>query len=310
MQYTELAINVADIVENEFTDAQMAMFVRQAEQKIYNSVQISLLRKNVSGVCTANNQYLSCPSDFLSAYSMAVITNVSDANINTGTYSYLLNKDANFIREAYPYPNVKGVPKHYAIFGPQSASETEMSFILGPTPDAAYYVELNYYYYPESIVQAAIAGLGLPSAGQSGYVSGTYFGVPLSGGSGSGATAKIVVSGGAVTTVTIQNPGVFYAIGDVLSCANTDIGGAGIGFTIPVTSVTNANGVTWLGDNFSAALLNGAVLEAARFMKAEQDQIQIYTEMYAQSLALLRNLGDGKQRADSYRDGQSRMRAK
>jgi hypothetical protein len=310
MQYTELAVSVADIVENEFTDAQMAMFVRQAEQKIYNSVQISLLRRNVSGLCTANNQYLACPSDFLSAYSMAVITDVTGGDINTGTYAYLLNKDANFIREAYPFPSVKGVPKHYAIFGPQSASETQMSFILGPTPDSAYYIELNYYYYPESIVQAAIAALSAPSVGQSGYVTGTYFSVPLTGGSGSGATAQIVVSGGVVTSVTVQNPGVFYAIGDTLSCDNTYIGGAGSGFTVTVTAVSNANGVTWLGDNFSASLLNGAVLEAARFMKAEQDQIQIYTEMYVQALSLLRNLGDGKQRADSYRDGQARMRAK
>lgn len=305
MQYTELATNVADIVENSFTDAQMALFVRQAEQTIYNTVQIANLRKNVAGTTSTNNQYLSAPSDLLSVYSLAVITDVVDGNINTGTYRYLLNKDANFIREAYPYPGTTGVPRHYAFFGPQSAAETQLSFLLGPTPDAVYYIELNYYYYPESIVQAAISGVGTPTGG-SGYTNGTYFGVPLTGGSGSGATARIVVAGGVVDSVTIQNPGVFYAVGNTLSCDASYIGGTGNGFSVSVTGVSNANGVTWLGDNFDSALLNGTVLEAARFMKAEPDQITLYSQLSSQSLVLLKNLGDGKQRADSYRDGQVR----
>jgi hypothetical protein len=302
MQYTELAVNVQDIVENTFTDAQMAMLVRQAEQKIYNTVQIANLRKNVYGQFTVDNQYLSTPLDFLSVYSLAVIT---DGNTSTGTYAYLLNKDVNFIREAYPAPNSKGVPKHYAIFGPRSDLETELSFIVGPTPDTAYYAELHYYYYPESIVQSAISTLGAITAG-SAYTNGTYVNVPLTGGSGSGATARIVVSGNAVTSVTIQNPGVFYAVGNTLSCAASSIGGTGSGFSIPVVTVTNASGVTWLGDNFDSALLNGTLVEAARFLKAEPDQVAVYNDMYGQSLLLLKNLGDGKQRMDAYRDGQVR----
>jgi hypothetical protein len=305
MQYTELATNVADIVENTFTDAQMALFVRQAEQTIYNTVQISSLRKNASGVTSINNQYLSAPSDLLSVYSLALITNVTGGNINTGTYRYLLNKDANFIREAYPYPGTSGTPRHYAFFGPQSAAETQLSFLLGPTPDAVYYIELNYYYYPESIVQAAISGIGTATGG-SGYTNGTYFGVPLTGGSGSGATARIVVAGGVVDSVTIQNPGVFYAVGNTLSCAASNIGGTGSGFSVPITGVSNADGTTWLGGNFDSALLNGTVLEAARFMKAEADQIALYSQLSSQALVLLKNLGDGKQRMDAYRDGQVR----
>jgi hypothetical protein len=302
MQYTELATNVANIVENTFTDAQMALFVRQAEQIIYNSVQISNLRKNVYGQLTADNQYLSAPTDFLSVYSLAVITN---GNTSTGTYAYLLNKDVNFIREAYPPPNSKGVPKYYAIFGPRSDLETELSFIVGPTPDLAYYVELHYYYYPESIVQGALNTLGAITAGSL-YTNGTYNGVALTGGSGSGATARIVVSGGAVTSVTIQNPGVFYAVGNTLSCDASSIGGTGSGFSISVSAVTNASGVTWLGENFDSALLNATVVEAARFMKAEKEQMDMYAQLYGQSLALLKNLGDGKQRMDAYRDGQVR----
>lgn len=309
MQYTELASNVADIVENTFTDAQMAMFVRQAEQIIYNSVQIANLRKNQYAQLNQGNQYLSAPEDFLSVYSLALITGVVGGNINTGTYTYLLNKDVNFIREAYPPPNSTGAPKYYAIFGPQYNLATELSFILGPTPDQAYYVELHYYYYPESIVQGAIKEFGAITAG-SAYTNGTYFGVPLTGGSGSGATARIVVSGGAVTSVTLENPGVFYAVGNTLSVAASSVGGTGSGFSIPVSTVTNAAGTTWLGDNFDSTLLNATVVEAARFMKAEKEQIDLYTNLYTQSLVLLKNLGDGKQRGDAYRSGQVRNSVK
>jgi len=125
--------------------------VQQAEQRIYNTVQFPSIRKNVTGTTSANNKYLSCPGDFLSVYSLAVI----DA---TGNYEYLLNKDVNFIRQAYPNPNSTAIPKYYALFGPTTAGTAitdELSFILGPTPNAAYSVELHYYYYPESITVAA-----------------------------------------------------------------------------------------------------------------------------------------------------------
>ena len=135
-------------VSSDFT-TQLPVFVRQAEQRIYNAVQFPSLRKNVTGTTTANNKYLQCPSDFLSAYSMAAI----DAS---GNYEYLLNKDVNFIRQAYPNPNDdKAIPRYYAIFGPRSDNEDELTFILGPTPDASYTIELHYYYYPESITVAA-----------------------------------------------------------------------------------------------------------------------------------------------------------
>jgi hypothetical protein len=108
----------------------------------------------------SGNKYLACPNDFLAVYSMAVITDVTGGNLNTGTYEYLLNKDVNYLRQAYPTPNDTGVPKYYALFGPQSANAAELSFILGPTPDANYNVELHYYYYPESIVTATTTWLG------------------------------------------------------------------------------------------------------------------------------------------------------
>jgi hypothetical protein len=213
MNYTELKTQIKDICENNFADVSLDMFTRQAEQKIYNTVQIANLRKNMTGVLSTGNKYLSAPGDFLSTYSLAVV----DA---AGDYKYLLNKDVNFIREAYPSASATGLPKHYAIFGPSTLDSTELSFILGPTPNSNYTVELHFYYYPESIV-------------------------------------------------TANN--------------------------------------TWLGDNFDSALLNGALIEALRYMKGEATDTAVYDKLYLQSISLLKNLGDGKQRMDAYRDGQFRM---
>ena len=219
MNYASLIANIQDICENSFTADELAMFTQQAEQKIYNTVQIANLRKNVTGTVTTNNKYLSAPSDFLSVYSLAIIK----AN---GAYEFLLNKDVNFIRQAYPTPTSTGTPKYYAIFGPTTtnanppAETTELSLILGPTPDAAYTAELHYFYYPESIVTA---------------------------------------------------------------------------------------GTSWLGDNFDSALLNGALIEAIRFIKGEADVIALYEKLYLQSIMLLKQLGDGKQRQDAYRSGQFRQ---
>ena len=214
MTYTELVVLVSDYCENTFPTVDMNTFIKQAEQRIYNTVQLANLRKNVTGTITANNKYLSCPDDFLSAYSLALYP------VGGGDYLYLLNKDVNFMREAYPNPATTGKPKHYAIFGPQSANVNELSFIVGPTPSITYNAELHYYYFPESIVTA---------------------------------------------------------------------------------------GQTWLGDNFDSALLYGTMCEAVTYIKGEPDMVKLYQDRYVQAIALLKNLGDGKQRADSYRDGQVRV---
>lgn len=156
MNYAALVTAISDYTENTFPTTDMNTFIKQAEQRIYNTVQFPSLRKNMTGTITANNKYLSTPNDFLSSYSLAVI----DA---AGAYSYLLNKDVNFIREAYPTPTDTAIPKYYALFGPtvtNSIISTELSLILGPTPNATYVVELHYYYYPESIVTASTTWLG------------------------------------------------------------------------------------------------------------------------------------------------------
>ena len=205
MNYTELKSNIQDICENTFTDDQLAMFTEQAEQKIYNTVQIPELRRNQTGNVTSGNKYLIYPTDMLYVFSLAVTD-------DDGNFQYLLDKDVNFIREAYPNPSTTGLPKHYAFFD-------DTAFILGPTPDSNYVVELHYGYYPESIVTA---------------------------------------------------------------------------------------GTTWLGDEFDSALLNGALIEAIRFLKGEPDMVALYEKLYAQAVLLLKNLGDGKMRQDAYRSGQVR----
>ena len=205
MNYTELKANVNDICEQTFTDAHLAMFTKQAEQKISTTVSLPALRKNQTGSLTSNNKYLTVPSGFLYAYSLAIISG-SD-------YIFLLDKDVNFMREAYPNPSSTGTPGHYAYFD-------QDSFILGPTPDSSYSTELHYGYYPQSIVDA---------------------------------------------------------------------------------------GTTWLGTEFDSALLNGALVEAIRFLKGEPDVVAMYDKMYSESLLLLKNLGDGKLRADTYRSGQPRL---
>ena len=209
MNYADLVTAVNDYCENNFPTVDMNRMIQQAEQKIYNSVQLPSLRRNVTGQTSPANKYLSCPNDFLSTFSLAVI----DA---TGEYHYLLNKDVNFIREAFPSPTDTGLPYYYALFGPQFTYPTELTFILGPTPDAVYTMELHYFYYPESIVTAQ---------------------------------------------------------------------------------------TTWLGDNFDTALLNATLMEAITYMKGEQDLVVLYKQRYDEAMALLKQLGDAKEKGDSYRDG-------
>lgn len=236
MTYTELFLAIKNYLQNDFPTnswtnvagtgtttsdgtAQINEIIKQAEERIYNTVQIPALRKNVTGVTTNGNKYLSCPSDFLSVFSMAVIS-------ATGEYTYLLDKDVNYIREVYPNPSSQGVPKYYAIFGPTVVSNNitdELSFILGPTPNAAYDVELHYYYYPESITTAA-------------------------------------------------------------------------------------DGRTWLGDNYSPALLYGSMIEAYVYLKGEADMMAVYEKKYQDALAQLNRLGTGLERGDAYRDGQAKIK--
>jgi len=161
MNYAALVAAISSYTENTFPTVDMNVFITQAEKRIYNAVQIPALRKNVTGITTINNKYLACPDDFLSSYSLAAI------DPTTGAYTYLLNKDVNFIREAYPKPTSTGSPKFYALFGPAVVSSvitTELSFLIGPTPNAAYSMELHYYYYPESIIQRPILTLGAITA--------------------------------------------------------------------------------------------------------------------------------------------------
>ena len=208
MNYTQLVNEIQSYVENEFAVADINTFIQQTEQRVYNAIQLPAIRKNVTGTATLGNKYLTCPSDWLATFSLAAVSTANE-------YTYLLDKDVNFIRESFPDTDAAfyGVPQYYAQFD-------QDTFILGPTPDAAYSMELHYYYYPESIVTAS---------------------------------------------------------------------------------------TTWLGDNFDSVLLYGSLLEAYTYMKGEADVIAGYQKRYDEALALLKTLGDGKNRRDAYRSGQVRV---
>ena len=291
MNYVQLVNEIQSYTENQFATNDINTFIQQAEQRIYNTVQLPALRKNVTGVMTAGNKYLGIPSDWLSTFSLAVINSSNE-------YLYLLNKDVNFIRQSFPDTDSDfyGEPQYYAVFD-------NSSFILGPTPDLGYSTELHYFYYPESIVQGTVSSLGTITGGTL-YTNGTYMNVALTGGSGSTATANIVVSGGAVISVTVLNKGCLYKVGDTLSAAASTIGGTGSGFSVSITAVGNATGTSWIGDNFSSVLLYGSLLEAYTYMKGEADVITNYKSRYDEAMLLLKQLGDGKDRGDAYRDGQ------
>lgn len=217
MNYTEIKLQVKAYLTNDFPDFvtndgdtlegddQIAAFVRQAEERIYNTVQMPAIRKNVSGNTIAGDKYIGLPTDFLAAFSLSVIT-------DNGEQTYLLHKDVSFIREAYPNPNYTDTPVHYAQFD-------QDTLILGPTPDQNYGLEMHYYYYPESITTA---------------------------------------------------------------------------------------GTSWLGDNFESVLLYGTLVEAYSFLKGEPDTFSMYNNKYMEALAMLKLLGDGKDRRDAYRSGQYR----
>jgi len=223
MNYTQLKAAIQSYTENYETEFEsyIPTFVQQTETRVYNTVQIPSLRRNQTGTLTSNNKYLSAPGDFLSVYSMAVIQNYGLSN---EVYTYLLNKDVNYIREAYPTPADTGVPSYYAIFGPTvsgNVTSNELTFIMGPTPNSGYTVELHYYYYPESIVYS---------------------------------------------------------------------------------------GTSWLGDNYDPVLLYGSLREAYLYMKGEQDLIANVEAKYNEALGQLKRLGDGMERQDAYRSGQTRVR--
>ena len=291
--------NYAENTESLFV-ASIPTFVQEAEERIYNTVQLPSLRKNVTGVTTQNNPYLSLPDDWLAPFSIAVVD-------NSGNYNYLLNKDVNFIREAYPNPGnaYSGLPKFYALFGPQISNITELSLILGPSPDGNYNVEMHYYYYPPTIVQGLITALNPTFTPGSGYTNGVYTEMGLTGGSGFNATATITVAGGVVNSVVINNGGSLYVVGDSLGF--TPSIGNGSGFAITVTSVSNTTGTSWLGDNYDPALFYGAMREAMIFMKGEQDMVAYYEQKYQEAIQQLIRLGTGLERGDTYRNGQAKI---
>jgi hypothetical protein len=208
------------------------------------------------------------------------------------------------MRQAFPNPNITGLPLYYGLFGSQFNDINELTYVVAPTPDQNYTVEMHYFYYPPTIVQGQITLLGAVTGGAL-YTDGIYQNVSLTGGSGANATADIVIDGGTVISCTLTFGGNFYVVGDVLS--SSSIGSTGSGFSIPVTGVSNATGESWLGDNYDPVLFYGAMREAMLFMKQEQDLVSYYENKYQEALQELRRLADGLDRGDFYRDGATKL---
>jgi hypothetical protein len=238
----------------------------------------------------------------------------------TGAYSYLLNKDVNFIREAYPIPTDTGIPKYYAVFGPDSATLQELTLILGPTPSSGLAAELHYFYYPVSIVDSSFGVIqsisGSLGAGPV-LIDGYYPGIiptpnPSSPPTGTGLTVNVTVSGGYISnSLVVATGGSGYSTAgtSLFLLEATNFGQVGGGTQFIQSSVAvDVPGTSWLGDNFESALFNAVMVEAIRFMKGEPDLVAMYDAQYQQSLTLLKNLGDGKLRQDAYRSGQVRTR--
>jgi len=240
----------------------------------------------------------------LATYSIAVVD-------SSGNYTYLLNKDVNFIREAYPNNSTTSwtLPKYYAIFGSSTNNVNELTAIVGPTPDSSYSTELHYFYYPVSIVQGVIAVLNSTFTGGTLYSPGLYQNVALTGGSGSGAFVDILVgASGVITSVTLQNGGSFYQATDILSVSSSSVGGTGSGFSVGIATLNNPSGQSWLGDNYDPVLFYGAMREAMLFQKQEQDIIKYYEDKFQEALGEMKRLGDGLERGDAYRDGQTKLK--
>ena len=222
MTYNELTTAIKDYLMVEYVGdgaeptfvANIDNFIKNTEIIINNSVQLPAFRTNVTGTLTAGNQYITLPPDFLSIFSLAVIPNTTVDLVPTPTHQYLLNKDVNYIREAYPYPSAQGTPQYYSLFD-------QDTFLIGPTPVDDYSVEMHYYAYPQSIVDAP-------------------------------------------------------------------------------------TGTTWVGTEFPNALLWGSLVEGYIFLKGETALIQTYQAKFDQVMAELKQVGDGKNREDSYRTTQVR----
>jgi hypothetical protein len=311
MNFYQLQSAIQDYTENQFPLTALAdgttvspaqqinRFIEQAELRIYNTVQIPPLRKNVTGNVSTSNPYLSCPDDFLSSFSLAAIDPV------TGEYEFLLNKDVNFIRQAYPSPTDTGKPRYYALFGPRFTDPKELSFIVGPTPNSNYQMELHYYYYPVSIVQNKMVSLGAITNPGAGYTNGVYTNLPVISAVGEGALIDVTVENGIVTSVAISYGGSGYTAGTSITAT---IGSIGSGFATTVGSVSNPTGRTWLGDNFDTVLLYGCLVEAYTYMKGETDMMTLYNTKYGEALQQLNRLGTGLERGDAYRDGQAKIK--
>tara|TARA_R100001129_G_scaffold114972_1_gene79433 strand:- start:856 stop:1710 length:855 start_codon:yes stop_codon:yes gene_type:complete len=277
MSYTYTQLKTA--VKN-YTDNQEAVFVSHldrfiltAEERIFKSVDFEFFRKNVSGSMTSGNEFLAVPDDYLASFSLSLT--------NSSSKEFLLQKDVNFIQEYNPNPATTGVPKYYAIYDINN-------FILSPTPNANFDVELHYYYRPISLTKSKVT-LTVNN------VTGTFSsGETITGGtSGESTTINSLTS---ATELVITLPTGDFTVGETVT-------GGTSGATGIVVSTSADTTLTWLSENAPNALLYGSIIEAYVFMKGEPDIMSMYNERFVESLVRLKDLGEARENDDANRQG-------
>ena len=275
--YTKLKEAIKDYTQNDETTfvANLPIFIGNTEERILKNVQLSLFQRNASGVMSASNKFLTCPSDFLAPFSLS-FTNAQ------GFQSFLDFKDVNYIQSFNPNPATTGSPRYYGQFDVDN-------FIISPTPASGYTVELHYFYRPTSLTQSTFT-LTMTS------VSGTFTTSDTVTGSTSlqSAVVKVVPSS---TTLQVVVPAGDFTVGETIT-------GSSSGATGVLSAVSADATESWISQNAEVALLYGALMEAYVFMKGEQDLQVLYEKRFGEAIMGLKMLGESREVTDEYRTGQ------
>ena len=272
--YTQLKTAIKDFTENTESSfvAHLSDFIKAAEQRIFTTVDLEFFRKNATGTLTSGNQFLQMPTDFLAAFSLDITS--------SGSKIFLMQKDVNFLQEAYPDNTVTGTPKYYAVYDYQN-------FILAPVPNTNFSSELHYYHRPDSLTVSKF-NLTLSS------VSGTFQAETITGGTSGATTTVTDVSN--TPTLEVIIPSTDFSVGETVT-------GATSGATGTVVSTSADNTLTYLSENAPNSMLYGSLMEAYTFMNGEKDVLDLYTGRFIESLGRIKDLAEARENTDAYRTG-------
>jgi len=284
MNYAQLTQLIQDYTQNYETTfvADIPTFIEQAEQRVFNSVQFPSLRKNVTGTLATNNQYLSCPNDFLAPYSLAIYENVNPTATGTaGAYTITVSSATNIT----PGQIVSGtgVASGATVVGINGLVIT-LNLPNTATVSGTMTFTGNYLYLLNKDVNFI----------REVYTNPVAYGTPQ----------YYALFGPTVASSTVTN----YLSFIVGPTPDTNYNAELHYYYYPVSITQSSDGTSWLGNNFDTVLLYGSLVEAYTFMKGETDMMTLYNQKYVEALALAKRLGDGMERQDAYRNGQYRQK--